>query len=40
MFADYFGFDYETEKLKGQLKRMIRQIRIEQSELAQATKDS
>ena len=39
MFADYFGFDYETEKLKGQLKRMIRQIRIEQTELAKATED-
>ena len=40
MFADYFGFDYETDKLKEQLKRMIRQIRIEQSELAKATEDS
>ena len=40
MFADYFGFDYETGKLKEQLKRMIRQIRIEQSELAKATEDS
>ena len=36
MFADYFGFDYEIDKLKGQLRRMIRQIRIEQSELAAA----
>ena len=40
MFADYFGFDYETDKLKEQLKRMIRQIRIEQTELVTATKDS
>lgn len=36
MFADYFGFDYDTDKLKGQLRRMIKQIRIEQSELASA----
>lgn len=39
MFADYFGFDYEVEKLKGQLRRMIRQIRIEQSELAAAAEN-
>ncbi len=39
MFADYFGFDYDLEKLKSQLKRMIRQIRIEQSELAEASND-
>jgi segregation and condensation protein B len=36
MFADYFGFDYDIDKLKGQLQRMIKQIRIEQSELAAA----
>ncbi len=36
MFADYFGFDYELDKLKRQLRRMIKQIRIEQSELAAA----
>jgi segregation and condensation protein B len=36
MFADYFGFDYEPDKLKGQLRRMIRKIRIEQSELVAA----
>jgi segregation and condensation protein B len=34
MFADYFAFDYEIEKLKHQLRRMIKKIRIEQSELA------
>lgn len=34
MFADYFGFDYEIDKLKGQLKKIIKKIRIEQSELA------
>ena len=39
MFADYFGFDYEVDKLKGQLRRMIRQIRIEQSELAAASEN-
>lgn len=39
MFADYFGFDYDIDKLKGQLKRMVRQIRIEQSELAAASKN-
>ncbi|MFX0169201.1 MAG: SMC-Scp complex subunit ScpB [Candidatus Hodarchaeota archaeon] len=39
MFADYFGFDYEVDKLKDQLKRMIRQIRIEQSELAKAAEE-
>lgn len=39
MFADYFGFDNEIEKLKGQLRQMIRKIRIEQSELAEASKD-
>jgi hypothetical protein len=36
MFADYFGFDNETEKLKRQLRSMIKKIRIEQSELAAA----
>ncbi len=36
MFADYFGFDYEIEKLKEQLRRMIRRIRLEQAELAPA----
>jgi len=40
MFADYFGFDYETDRLKDQLKRMIRQIRIEQTELVIASEDS
>jgi segregation and condensation protein B len=40
MFADYFGFDYELDKLKSQLKRMIRQIRIEQAELVKATEES
>ena len=39
MFADYFGFDYELDKLKGQLRRMIKQIRIEQSELAAAAEE-
>ncbi|MFW9830464.1 MAG: SMC-Scp complex subunit ScpB [Candidatus Thorarchaeota archaeon] len=39
MFADYFGFDNEIGKLKVQLRRMIRQIRIEQSELATASED-
>ncbi len=39
LFADYFGFDYEVDKLKGQLRRMIRQIRIEQSELAAAAEE-
>jgi hypothetical protein len=39
MFADYFGFDNEVEKLKGQLRQMIRKIRIEQSELEAASKD-
>jgi len=29
MFADYFGFDYEIERLKGQLRRMIRKIQQE-----------
>ncbi|MFX1562791.1 MAG: SMC-Scp complex subunit ScpB [Promethearchaeota archaeon] len=37
MFADYFGFDYEVEKLKGQLRRMIQKIRLEQKELASST---
>jgi segregation and condensation protein B len=39
LFADYFGFDNEVEKLKVQLRQMIRKIRIEQSELATASKD-
>jgi segregation and condensation protein B len=39
MFADYFGFAYEIKKLKGQLRRMIKQIRIEQSELAAAVEE-
>lgn len=39
MFADYFGFDYEVEKLKTQLRRMIRQIRIEQADLASAVEN-
>jgi len=39
MFADYFGFDYDIVKLKGQLRRMISQIRIEQSELAAAAEE-
>ena len=29
MFADYFGFDYEIERLKTQLRRMIRRIQQE-----------
>lgn len=37
MFADYFGFDYEIDKLKNQLRRMIRQIRIEKAELVPAS---
>lgn len=37
MFADYFGFDYEIDKLKNQLRRMIRQIRIEKAEFALAS---
>jgi len=36
MFADYFGFDYEPEKLKGQLRRMITRIKTEKVELASA----
>lgn len=39
MFADYFGFDYDVEKLKSQLQKMIRQIRIEQSELVTASEN-
>jgi segregation and condensation protein B len=37
MFADYFGFDYEPEKLKGQLRRMITRIKSENTELAPAS---
>ena len=37
MFADYFGFDYEPEKLKGQLRRMITRIKTEKTELAPAS---
>jgi len=37
MFADYFGFDYEVEKLKDQLRRMIRKIRLEQVEQPSTT---
>jgi segregation and condensation protein B len=37
MFADYFGFDYEPEKLKGQLRRMITRIKSENAELAPAS---
>lgn len=37
MFADYFGFDYEPEKLKGQLRRMITRIKSEKPELAGAS---
>lgn len=37
MFADYFGFDYEPEKLKGQLRRMITRIKSENAELTSAS---
>jgi segregation and condensation protein B len=37
MFADYFGFDYEPEKLKGQLRRMITRIKTEKAEPAPAS---
>lgn len=32
MFADYFGFDYDLEKLKIQLRRMIRRIQQQEKE--------
>jgi segregation and condensation protein B len=32
MFADYFGFDYDLDKLKIQLRRMIRRIQQQEQE--------
>ena len=32
MFADYFGFDYDIEKLKIQLRRMVRRIQLEKDQ--------
>jgi hypothetical protein len=37
LFRSYFGFDYEPEKLKGQLRRMITRIKTEKTELAPAS---
>lgn len=39
MFADYFGFDYDVDKLKNQLRKMVRRIRIEQAELTSAVEN-